>query len=55
MLETIREKISSMKGEFWGYEGLPPREKSDIYDELLMKEKKLANEIYIQRCKEKDL
>ena len=53
ILETIREKIFPMKGEFWIYEGLPPRERAIITEELLMKGKELANEIYIQRCKEK--
>ena len=34
---------------------LPGRVKQEIYDELLLKQKKLANEIYITRCKERDL
>ncbi len=34
---------------------LTPCRQHQMWDELRLKEKELANEIYIQRCKERDL
>jgi len=34
---------------------LRPSERHQIWDELLAAQKELANDIYVQRCKEKDL
>ena len=56
MLEHITEKLifNRSHGFFVSGEMLPVRRDQAI-DDLLMIEKEFASEIYIQRCKERDL
>ena len=52
---TKSEPLFNFKENYLPGTFLPESRKQQIFDELLLKQKELANEIYITRCREKDL
>ncbi|GAH54078.1 unnamed protein product [marine sediment metagenome] len=52
MLENI---LLGKRGEFWVSDDMTPTKRNQIHDELIMMQKELASEIYIQRIREKYL
>jgi hypothetical protein len=53
---TFKEDLCFILGH--GYlpsNNLKPSEKHQIFEDMVKKQKEFASEIYIQRCKEKDL
>ena len=51
----MSERLFKFKDFYLPGNFLPQREKQEIYDQLKLMQKEFANEIYIQRCKEKYL
>lgn len=49
------EKLMFNDNDYYPSNNLPQRIKQEIYDGILTKQKELANDVYIVRCKEKDL
>ena len=52
---TKSEPLFIFKDNYLPGTFLPERRKQQIYDEILLKQKEFASEIYITRCREKDL
>ena len=53
--EQVKEDLIRVKGEFLPTASKSPTRNHQIFDELLMKEKRFASLIYMQRDLEKDL
>ena len=51
----MAEKLMNFNNNFFPSFNLKESKRQEIYEELILKQKELANEIYIQRCKEKYL
>lgn len=54
-MERAEQIIIQGSGGWFPNSKLKNTQQAQIWDELLLKEKEFANEIYIQRCREKYL
>ena len=54
-MERKEQTLIHGSGGWFPNSKLKKSQQNQMWDELLMKEKELANEVYIQRCREKYL